>query len=126
MPALLRPILAISAACSLVTAPLLWLQFGRVPIFGIAANALVEPVVPLLLGLGFGAAAVDPVAPPVAELLAWLNGWVAAYIAACARVVAALPGAQLSGRGAALATAGALGVGALVLRRLRGGRTPSG
>jgi competence protein ComEC len=126
MPGLLRPILAISAACSLVTAPLLWLQFGRIPIFGIAANALVEPVVPLLLGLAFAAAAVDPVAPPVAELLAWLNGWVAAYVAACARAIAALPGAQLSGTGAALAAAVALGAGAVVLRWLRLGRMPTG
>ena len=123
MPAFLRPILAISAACSLVTAPLLWVQFGRVPVFGIVANALVEPVVPGLLGLAFGAAAVDPVAPPVAELLAWLNGWVAAYIGGCARVVAALPGAQLSGKEAALATATALCAGAGLVRWLRLDRT---
>ena len=122
MPARLRPILAISAACSLVTAPLLWVQFGRVPIFGLVANALVEPVVPLLLGLAFAAAAVDPVAPPVAELIAWLNGWVAVYIATCARAVAALPGAQLSGTGAALASATALCLGAAVLRWLGLGR----
>jgi competence protein ComEC len=123
MPAVLRPILAISVACSLATAPLLWAQFGRVPVFGILANALVEPVVPALLWLAFAAAAVDPVAPQLAELLAWLNGWVAAYIAVCARVVAALPGAQLSGKEAALATAGAFGLGAALMRWLRLGRT---
>jgi competence protein ComEC len=126
MPARLRPILAISAACSLVTAPLLWVQFGQVPVFGIVANALVEPVVPLLLGLAFAAAAVDPVAPPVAELIASLNGWVVAYIALCARAVAALPGAQLSGAGAAVASAAALAAGATVLRRLRLVRTTIG
>jgi competence protein ComEC len=126
MPAHLRPILGISAACSLVTAPLLWVQFGRVPVFGIVANALVEPVVPALLGLAFGAAALDPVAPPIAELLAWVNGWVAAYVGGCARAVAALPEAQLSGKGAALAAAGAFCAVAALVRWLRRGRTTSG
>ena len=119
LPARLRPVLAISTACALATAPLLWIQFGRVPLYGIAANALVEPVVPVLLGLAFGAAAVDPFAPSVAVAMAWANGWVAAYVAACARAVAALPGAQASGRAAAATTATALVVTALVLRRLR-------
>lgn len=118
LPARLRPVVGISVACSIVTAPLLWLQFGRVPLYGVLANALVEPVVPALLGLSFAAAAVDPVAPGLAADLAWLNGFVAVYVAGCARVVSALPGAQVSGRGAALATAGALVAAALLRRRL--------
>jgi competence protein ComEC len=122
MPGWLRSALAISAACTLVTAPVLWLQFGRVPLYGVAANALVEPAVPLLLGLAFGAAAVDPVAPAVASMLAWANGWVAAYVAECARFVAALPGAQVSGRAAAAAAAAALVATALAWR-LRPDRT---
>ena len=126
MPAHLRPILGISAACSLVTAPLLWVQFGRVPVFGIVANALVEPVVPVLLGLAFGAAAVDPVAPPLGDLLARANGWVAAYVGGCARAVAALPGAQVSGRDAALAAAAAFCLAAALVRWLKLGRTTSG
>ncbi|MGN6796938.1 MAG: ComEC/Rec2 family competence protein, partial [Gaiellaceae bacterium] len=48
MPNWLRGALAISAACTLVTAPILWLEFGRVPLYGVAANALVEPAVPVL------------------------------------------------------------------------------
>ena len=36
---------AISAACSVATAPILWLQFGAVPLLGVVANALVEPAV---------------------------------------------------------------------------------
>ncbi|MGZ4333015.1 MAG: ComEC/Rec2 family competence protein [Gaiellaceae bacterium] len=119
MPAWLRTALAISAACTIVTAPLLWLQFGRVPLYGVAANALVEPAVPLLLGLAFAAAGVAPVAPGLASALAWLNGWVAVYIAACARAVAALPGAQVSGRGAATAAAVALLLAAAAWGRLR-------
>jgi competence protein ComEC len=125
MPSRLRPILGISAACTLATAPLLWLQFGRVPLLGVLANALVELAVAPLLGLAFAAAAVDPVSPGLASLLAYLNGWVAAYIAACARLVAAVPGAQVSGRAAALAAAGSLLAAAAAARALRRGRSAS-
>jgi competence protein ComEC len=106
-PSGLRTAVAVSLACSVVTAPLLWLQFGRVPLLGVAANALAEPAVGPLLGLAFAAAALDPVAPPAAHVLAWLNGWLAAYIAGCARLVAAAPFAQLTG-GTAAAAAGVL------------------
>ena len=123
LPARLRPIVAISAACTIATAPLLWLQFGRVPLYGLVANGLVELAVAPLRGLAVAAAAVDPFMPPVAAALAWLNGWVAAYIAACARIVAALPGAQASGRAAALAAAGAFAASAYAARRLSAART---
>jgi predicted membrane metal-binding protein len=103
---------AISAACSLSTAPILWLQFGSVPLLGVAANALVEPAVGPLLGLALVTAAVDPVAPSLASLLAWLNGWIAAYVAGCARLVSSVPFAQANGRAAALAGLGALVFGA--------------
>jgi len=119
VPRKLAAALAVSAVCSLATAPILWLQFGRVPLLGILANALVEPAVGPLLGLALITAAIDPVAPPVAAALAWLNGWVAAYTAACARLVAAVPFAQASGPGAALASAGALLAAAYAWRRWR-------
>jgi competence protein ComEC len=108
VPKTLGAAVAVSAACSVATAPILWLQFGAVPLLGIVANVLVEPAVGPLLGLAFAAAAVDPVAPPLAAGLAWVNGWIAAYIAFCARLVAAIPVAQARGPGAALAAAGSL------------------
>jgi competence protein ComEC len=123
MPDWLRSAIAISAACTLVTAPILWLEFGRVPLYGVAANALVEPAVPPLLALSFSAAAVSPFAPAVARALAWANGWVAVYIATCARAVSALPAAQVSGRAAAVAAAVSLAAMAVAWRRLRPGRT---
>jgi competence protein ComEC len=118
VPAKLRPGLAISAACTLATAPILWLEFGRVPLLGVVANALVEPAVPPLLALAFAAAAVDPVSPALAGALAEVNGWVAAYIAACARAVSAVPGAQVSGRAAALAAAAALALAGTAVSRI--------
>ena len=52
VPPALAARVAVSAACSLATAPILWLRFGQVPLLGVVANALVEPVVGVLLGLG--------------------------------------------------------------------------
>jgi competence protein ComEC len=119
VPAKLAAALAVSAACSLATAPILWLQFGNVPLLGVVANALVEPVVGVLLGLALVTAAVEPVAPALAHLLAWVNGWIAAYTAACARSVSAVPFAQAGGRAAALAGVGSVGVAAYAWRRWR-------
>jgi competence protein ComEC len=110
---------AVSAACSVATAPILWIQFGAVPLLGVVANALVEVAVGPLLGLAFATAVIEPVAPPLAEALAWLNGWIAAYVVFCARAVAAVPFAQVRGRGAALAAAGSLVAGAYAWRRWR-------
>jgi competence protein ComEC len=123
VPARFRPIIGISVACTLATAPLLWLQFGQVPLLGVVANALVELAVGPLLGLAFVAAAVDPVSPALASLLAYANGWVAAYIVGCARAVAAVPGAQVSGRAAALAAVAASLLAFVAVRRAR---TPTG
>jgi competence protein ComEC len=110
---------AVSAACSVATAPILWLQFGAVPLLGILANALVEIAVAPLLGLAFATAVIEPVAPPLASALAWLNGWLAAYVVLCARAVAWVPFAQVQGRGAALAAAGSLAAAAYAWRRWR-------
>jgi competence protein ComEC len=119
MPAPARTALAISAVCSLVTAPILWLQFGKVPLLGVVANLLVEPAIGPLLGLALVTAAVQPVAPPLAAALAWLNGGIAAYTAACARLVSAAPFAQASGATAGIAAACALTAAAYAWRRWR-------
>jgi competence protein ComEC len=52
--------LAVSTACGLATAPILWLQFGAVPLLAVPANALAAPAVGPLLGLALTAAAVHP------------------------------------------------------------------
>jgi competence protein ComEC len=119
IPLLLVGAIAVSVACSVATAPVLWLQFGQVPLLGVIANALVEPVIALLLGLGLVTAVVDLVAPGAAMLLAALNGWLAAYVATCARLVGAAPFAQASGRWAAATGIGAVVLAAYAWRRWR-------
>lgn len=92
-------LLAVAAACGAVTAPIVWLHFGAIPLWTVPANMLAEPAMPPLVGLSLVAAAVAPVAPPVAAALSWLAGWCAAWIALVARIVSAFPGATIgSGR----------------------------
>src|SRR5580765_5470977 len=70
VPKLAGEAVAVSLACGLATAPVLWLQFGRIPLYSVPANALAAPVVGPLLGLSFAAALADPVSPAVAGLIA--------------------------------------------------------
>jgi competence protein ComEC len=91
----LRPVVAVSAACGLATAPILWLQFHSFQLLAIPANALAAPAVVPLLGLAFAATAVAPLSGSAAAALAWLNGWCAAYLAGVARLIGGLPFAQI-------------------------------
>ena len=111
--------LAISVACSLVTAPILLVQFGRVPVLGVLANALVEPAVGPLLGLALITAVVHPVSPSLAFALAWLDGWLADYVAWCARAVGAVPFAQVGGRAAVAVVGGVFVLAAYAWHRWR-------
>ncbi len=95
LPRGLRMGIAVSLGCSLLTAPILWIQFGYLPILGVPANALAEPAMPILLGLAFLTAGLDTFAPGAATVVAWLNGWTAAYIAFCARTIGSLPFAEI-------------------------------
>lgn len=124
LPRWLGGMLAVSGACGLATAPILWLDFGRIPIFSILGNVLAEPAMPPLLGLGLLSAAVHPLFPGLAASIAWLNGWLAAYIAGCARLVGGLPHAQVSSLRALvlLADAAVLALLMLKLRRPRARR----
>ncbi len=115
--------LAISIACGAATAPILWLQFGEVPLYSLVANALVSAAVAPLLAIALVAALLEPILPSATLALAWLNGWIAAYIAACARYVAELPHARVAS-GTAVAVLLAAPVAVLLLRRLPPWRRP--
>ena len=111
IPKPLADVVALSTACCLATAPVLWFQFHAIPLVAVPANAAAAPVVVPLLGLAFGAAAVGTFAPGAASLLAYANGWCAAYLAGCANFFGALPFAQVrstwAAGGLALVAAGA-------------------
>ena len=118
VPGRLASVLAVSTACGLATAPVLWFQFHAIPLLTVPANAAAAPAVAPLLGLAFASALAGPVSPTAAAAIAWLNGWCAAYLAGCARVVGGLPGAQVrSGRTLAALVAVAVGIAAYAWRR---------
>ena len=95
LPQTLREAIAISTACGVATAPILWLQFHAIPLLAVPANAAAAPVVVPLLGLAMSPAAVHPLAPNVSAVLAQADGLCAAYLATCARVFGRLPLAQI-------------------------------
>jgi competence protein ComEC len=116
----LRTGIAVSAACGVATAPILWLQFHSLQLLAIPANLLAAPAVAPLLMLALGATAIAPLSPGAAAALAWLNGWCAAYLAAVARLVGGLPFAQIqSTRALAVLLSGALLAAAYALPRWR-------
>jgi competence protein ComEC len=119
LPRSLRAVAAVSTACGVVTAPILWLQFGAVPLLSVPANALADPAIVPLLALAGVSALLAPVAPGAAAAAAWLNGWCAAYIAGCARLVAAVPFAQAHGAAAGVVAVGGLVGGAYAWQRWR-------
>jgi competence protein ComEC len=109
LPRFARTAVAVSTACGVATAPILWVQFGALPLLTVPANALAEPAIPLLLALAFVTAGLGVVSPDAAALVAWLNGWVAAYVALCARSIGSLPFAQVTtARGLAAVTCAVL------------------
>jgi competence protein ComEC len=118
MPQKVREGIGVSAACGLLTAPILWVQFGALPVYAILANVLAEPAMPLLLGLAFVTAGLAVVAPQSALVVAAVNGCVAWYVAGCAHIVGALPFAQVR-TGRALTVVGALVLAAYAWRPWR-------
>ena len=70
-PGLLREPIALSLACTVVTAPISWWHFGRTSLVaGLPANLLALPAVAPLLWLGLGAVALVPFLPGAAAVLA--------------------------------------------------------
>jgi len=121
VPRPLAIVLAVSSACGLATAPIVWLQFGAIPVYSVLANALAAPIVGGLLGLALVAGLLAPIAPSAAYALAWIDGWLAAYLIVCAKTIARLPFAQFSSARALVAVlAAALSI--VVFARLRAPR----
>ncbi len=107
-------VLVVAAACGLVTAPIVWLHFGRVALWTVPANVAAEPAMPPLISLSLAAAAIEPVLPGAATAFAWLAGWCAWWLALVARVVAGWPSAQVSSPVIVVVVAALVGAAALV------------
>ena len=120
VPRLAIGVVAVSTACGVATAPILWLQFGAIPLLSVPANAVAAPAVVPLLALAFAGAAVHPLAPDVAGILVALAAACVAYVAWWARIIGGLPFAQVDGMWATFVVAVcALGSAAYAWRRWR-------
>ena len=78
---------AVSVACTVVTAPIVWWHFGRASPLAVPANLLALPAVAPILWLALAAMALHVVWPPLAvpllDLADVLAGYVLAVAAAC-------------------------------------------
>ncbi|MGI8973909.1 MAG: DNA internalization-related competence protein ComEC/Rec2 [Gaiella sp.] len=116
VPQKLAELALVAGICGLVTAPIVWLHFGAVALWTVPANVIAEPAMPPLIGLALTAAVVEPLSPEAAAALAWLAGLCAAWIALVARLISALPAAEL--RSSVVMVALAAAVAAIVGIRL--------
>lgn len=82
----------VPALAELATAPLIVALSGNVPVWGIVANVIAEPAVPIATIAGLAGALIAPVSIPAALACARVASWASAWIAATARWCASLPG----------------------------------
>ena len=82
----------VPAFAELATAPIIVSLSGNVPVWGIAANVMAEPAVPVATVAGLAGALVSPLSIRAASACAVVASWATAWIAGAARVCAALPG----------------------------------
>ena len=110
--------IAVTAAATLATAPLMALHFEQVSLASLPANLLAAPAVAPVMWLGMGSIALAQVAPALCEPLNALNGSLLAYLEWVAHVAAQPPAAALPvriGGPAGLAASYAAGAAALLL-----------
>ena len=82
----------VPAFAELATAPLIVSLSGNVPVWGIVANVLAEPAVPVATVAGLTGALVSPLSIRAASACAVVASWATAWIAGTARMCASLPG----------------------------------
>jgi competence protein ComEC len=81
----LGQVAAVSVACTVVTAPIVWWHFGRASPLAVPANLLALPAVAPILWLALAAIAVRSVWPPLAVPLLGLADVLAGYVLVIAR-----------------------------------------
>ncbi|MBW3653182.1 MAG: ComEC/Rec2 family competence protein [Actinobacteria bacterium] len=123
IPRALAEALAVTAAATLGTAPLIALHFERLSLVSLPANLLAAPAVAPVMWLGTIAAALGQVAPLLAAPVAALAALALGYLTWLAAAAAALPFADVAvpspGVRGVLATYAAAAGAALAWRRLR-------
>ena len=88
----LTELVCVPALAELATAPLIVSLSGNVPIWGIAANVIAEPAVPVATVAGLAGALLAPLSIRAASGCAVVASWATTWIAGTARWAASLPG----------------------------------
>ena len=88
----LAEMVCVPALAELATAPVIVSLSGTVPVWGIVANVLAEPAVPVATVAGLTGALVSPLSIRAASACAVVASWATAWIAGAARMCASLPG----------------------------------
>ena len=96
LPPALAEALAVTAAATLGTAPLVALHFERLSLVSLPANLLAAPAVAPVMWLGTVAGALGQVAPALAAPVAALAALALGYLTWLADVIAALPFAEIA------------------------------
>jgi competence protein ComEC len=122
LPGGLADALAVTAAATIATAPLIALHFERLSLVSLPANVLAAPAVAPVMWLGTIAGALGQVAPGLAAPVASVAALPLAYLTWLAERAARLPGAELSVPGlgvlGVIATYAAAAAAVLAWRRL--------
>ncbi|HXE43586.1 MAG TPA: ComEC/Rec2 family competence protein [Conexibacter sp.] len=95
-PDQLAEALAVTAAATLGTAPLLAYHFHQLSLVGIPANLLAAPAIAPITWLGMLAATAGQITPQLAAPLNAANAYLLAYVAAIAHAAASIPHASVS------------------------------
>ena len=82
----------VPAFAELATAPIIVSLSGNVPVWGIVANVIAEPAVPVATVAGLAGAIISPLSIRAASACAVVASWATAWIAGAARMCASLPG----------------------------------
>ena len=82
----------VPAFAELATAPIIVSLSGNVPVWGIVANVIAEPAVPIATVAGLAGALISPLSIRAASACAVVASWATAWIAGAARMCASLPG----------------------------------
>jgi competence protein ComEC len=89
----IRQIFIETTSAQILTAPIIAIFLGQFAPYGLLANLLVLPIVPLTMLLTFIAGVVAWIAPPVAEIVAWPAQKLLDYIIWVSQQVSQLPNA---------------------------------
>lgn len=82
-------------SATIFTLPLILFQFGRLSIVALIVNVLILPVIPISMGLGFGAGLLSSIWLPLGKIFAWAVWLILTYIIRIVELFSMIPFASI-------------------------------